>query len=140
MKTIKQVADEIGVSKQRVYRYIKNHISDVRQGASVMQIDDAAETRIKQYFLDKTASHDAHHDVHQKRITDTVDDSVQKALLGQLEEKDKQIEKLIKQLEGAHKLIDQQQQLQLKSQQQIEKKHKKWPFRLPWVKKPENNL
>lgn len=32
MKTIKQISDELGVDKQKVYRYIKkNHIKEVHQ-------------------------------------------------------------------------------------------------------------
>lgn len=51
-KTIKQIADELGVSKQRVYRFIKqNCINEAHQRNGVMYYDDAAETRIKQGFL-----------------------------------------------------------------------------------------
>ena len=51
-KTIRQIADELGVSKQRVYRFIKqNCINEAHQRNGVMYYDDAAETRIKQGFL-----------------------------------------------------------------------------------------
>ena len=51
-KTIRQIADELGVSKQRVYRIIKqNCINEAHQRNGVMYYDDAAETRIKQGFL-----------------------------------------------------------------------------------------
>lgn len=53
-KTIRQIADELGVSKQRVYRFIKqNCINEAHQRNGVMYYDDAAETRIKQGFFEK---------------------------------------------------------------------------------------
>lgn len=51
MKTTKQIADELGVSKQKVYRYIKAHnIKEARQENGVMYYDDADEYLIKQGF------------------------------------------------------------------------------------------
>ena len=83
MKTIKQVADELGISKQRLYRYIKKHcISDVHHDAGVMYITDALENNIKTVFSENEAHHDAgvmhitdtgeaHHDAGVMHITDT---------------------------------------------------------------------
>lgn len=68
MKTIKQVADELGISKQRLYRYIKKHcISDVHHDAGVMYITDALENNIKTVF----SENEAHHDAGVMHITDT---------------------------------------------------------------------
>lgn len=68
MKTIKQVADELGIRKQRLYRYIKKHcISDVHHDAGVMYITDALENNIKSVF----SKSEAHRDVEVERITDT---------------------------------------------------------------------
>lgn len=51
MKTIKQIADEIGIDKQRVYRYIrKNHINEAHQENGVMYYDEKAQTQIQSYF------------------------------------------------------------------------------------------
>ena len=48
-KTIKQMADALGVDKQRVYRYIKkNCISEAHQKNGVMYYDEVVEKRIKQ--------------------------------------------------------------------------------------------
>jgi hypothetical protein len=78
VKTIKQIADGIGVDKQRVYRYIKKHcISEAHHDAveahhealheahhdtGVMWFDEAAEMAIMQGLMQKTASSEAHHD------------------------------------------------------------------------------
>ncbi|MCL2087908.1 MAG: hypothetical protein FWH14_00345 [Oscillospiraceae bacterium] len=59
MKTIRRIADEIGVTKQRVYRYIKKHgIVEKCQKQGVMYFDDAVENLIKQAFLHKTVSNE----------------------------------------------------------------------------------
>ena len=155
-KTIKQIASELHVSKQQVYRYIKrNHITEAHQCNGVMYYDEAAETAIKRDFLSKSASGDAHQETHQKHISDAVNDAVivtLQTLQEQLAAKDKLIEQLQTELaaerqhsrEQADKLsvlADQAQKLQLAqlatSEQQpsalIEKpdlqpKHKKWAF------------
>lgn len=112
-KTMKQIADDLGVSKQRVYRHIKkNHINEAHQENGVMYYDEAVQEQIKQAFAEneayREAHHEAHHEAHQKHINDTVNE----ALLKQLEEKDRQIAELMK-------LLDQSQQLQAISEQKI---------------------
>ena len=122
MKTIREIANELGVSKQRVYRFVKsNHISeahhDVHQTTSTKYYDDVAIDLIKRGFSKETVSdelhHEAHHDVHQTTSSDTVSDTVVEALLKQLEKQSEQIDSL-------HKLLDQQQQLQLHTQRQLD--------------------
>ena len=131
MKTIKQIADELGLDKQKVYRYIKkNHIKEVYQECisealqknGVKYYDEVAESLIKQGFSDNTTSNEVHQEVHQKHINDTVIDT----LLEQIREKDKQLKEkdnqiaekdnqmaaLNKRLEESHRLLDQSQQLQ----------------------------
>ena len=50
-KTIKQIADELNVNKQRVYRYIKkNHITEAHQKNGVMYYDENAQKQITSYF------------------------------------------------------------------------------------------
>ena len=47
---IKQIADELGISKQKVYRFIKKeNINESYQENSVMYYDDVAENRITSY-------------------------------------------------------------------------------------------
>lgn len=51
VKTIKQIADELGVDKQRIYRYAKkNCINEAHQKNGVMYYDEATEKRIKKAF------------------------------------------------------------------------------------------
>ena len=95
MKTIKQIADELGVDKQRVYRYIrKNHINEAHQKNGVMYYDEAAEMLIKQGFSKNDALHEAHHDVLQNRITDAVNDTLIEMLKTELDIKNRQIDEL----------------------------------------------
>jgi predicted site-specific integrase-resolvase len=100
MKTIKQIADGLGIDKQRVYRYIrKNHISDVHHDAGVMWYDDVAETTIIQYFTSIDHIGDVHNDVHQTTSSDTVIDTVIAMLQKELDIKNRQIEELTAALE-----------------------------------------
>lgn len=102
-KTIKEIADELGVDKQKVYRYIKkNHINEVLHEAlqknGVKQYDEAAETLIKQGFSKESASSEALHEVHQKHINETVFDTISDAVIDmlrkELEIKNEQIREL----------------------------------------------
>lgn len=91
MKTTKQIADGLGVSKQQVYRYIKRHnINEARQENGVMYYDETAENLIAKGFSQKTVSSE----VEQKRINDTAIETVILMLQKELEAKDRQIEEL----------------------------------------------
>lgn len=110
-KTIKQIADEIGLDKQKVYRFIKkNHINKAHQKSGVMYYDEAVESLIKSHFSKITASNEA----HQTTSNDAVIDVLMKqseTLKNELEIKNKQIDELNKRLEENQRLLDQQQQL-----------------------------
>jgi len=119
MKTILELSKELNVPKQRIYRYIKNHITDVHHDAGVMYLDETAENLLKQAFSQdephQKNTFDVHHDVHQTTSNEAVlkqFETVIETLKSQLEEKDKQIEQL-------QKLLDQQQQLQLVEQTKL---------------------
>ena len=111
MKTIRQIADEIGVSKQAVYKRYKGKLHTVcapyahtEQG--VLYIEEQGEILIKQDFLHTECSIGAHTDTHTERsnraalehpenvgviaVLQTTIDTLQ----GQLAIKDKQIEDL----------------------------------------------
>lgn len=114
--SMKQIADQLNVSKQRVYRCIKsNCISEahheVVKGNTVLMYDIAAVERIKQ-LLGVTNN-------------ETVHDTVYEALLKQLEIKDQQIKELNERLAEAHKSLDQEQQLHLLSKQRIKELEEK---------------
>ena len=107
MKTIRQIADEIGVSKQAVYKRYKGKLHTVcapyahtEQG--VLYLSEQAETLIKQDFLKDDRSNGA----HTERSIGAVPEQSQEAgvvavlqatidmLQGQLAVKDRQIEEL----------------------------------------------
>lgn len=118
-KTIKQIADEIGLDKQKVYRFIKkNHINEVHQKNGVMYYDEAVEKLIKSHFSKITTSSE----VHQTTSNDAVIDVLMKQseiLKSELEIKNKQIDELNKRLEENQRLLDQQQQLQAIAENKI---------------------
>ena len=111
MKTIRQIADEIGVSKQAVYKRYKGKLHTVcapythtEQG--VLYLSEQAETLIKQDFLRDGCPNGSHTDTHTERSIGAVPEQSQEAgvvailqatidtLQGQLSVKDKQIEEL----------------------------------------------
>ena len=104
MKTIRQIADEIGVSKQAVYKRYKGKLytacapyAHTVQG--VLYLSEQAETLIKQDFLQNDCSNGA----HTERSIGAVQEQSQEAgvvavlqatidtLQGQLSVKDQQI-------------------------------------------------
>lgn len=92
MKTIKEIADALGVDKQRVYRYIKKHrISEAHQEAGVMWYDEVAETLIIQHFSEIGAQGEAHHEAHQTVSPDAVIDTVIAMLQAELDAKNRLI-------------------------------------------------
>lgn len=107
MKTIRQIADELGVSKQAVYKRFRGKLHTVcapyahtEQG--VLYLSEQAETLIKQDFLKDDRSNGA----HTERSIGAVPEQSQEAgvvavlqatidmLQGQLAVKDRQIEEL----------------------------------------------
>lgn len=109
MKTIRQIADELGVSKQAVYKRFKGKLHTVcapyahtEQG--VLYLEEQGKTLIKQDFLQDDRSIGAHTDTHTERSNGAVLEQGQQAnlmavlqatidtLQGQLEVKDRQIE------------------------------------------------
>lgn len=132
--SMKQIADQLNVSKQRVYRCIKsNCISEahheVVKGNTVLMYDNAAVERIKQLLgVTNDETVEVHREVHQEAGEahhETVHDTVYEALLKQLEIKDQQIKELNERLAEAHKSLDQEQQLHLLSKQQIKELEEK---------------
>ena len=110
-KTIRQIADEIGVSKQAVYKRYKGKLHTVcapyahtEQG--VLYLSEQAETLIKQDFLQDDRSIGAHTYAHTERSDGAASEQPQEdsivavlqatldTLQGQLVVKDKQIEEL----------------------------------------------
>lgn len=135
MKSIKQIADELGVSKQKVYRFIvRNHITASSEVKQSKLYDEAAEMLIKQGLLEDKPYQKSHHEAHQNYINDTVSEAVIELLRKELEqkskqlqekdrqirEKDRQISEMQAQLSMNQKLIDQEQQLHMVTERKIQ--------------------
>jgi len=100
MKTIKQIADNLGIDKQKVYRYIrKNHIDEVHQKNGAMYLNDTIVEDIFNHFANQTVSIDS---------TDTVIETLKK----ELNIKNKQIESMQKNINDlTSALIESQQNI-----------------------------
>lgn len=104
-KTIKQIADSLGLDKQKVYRFIKkNNISESHQKNGTKYYSDSSQTLIFKHFKKVTTSDES----HQSTSFDTVISILQE----ELNVKNKQIEEL-------QNLLNQQQQLQLMEQKKM---------------------
>lgn len=56
-KTLKQLSEELGVPKQKIYRYVtSNHITPSTHDGKTMRYDEAAQELIKSHFI----SNDSH--------------------------------------------------------------------------------
>ena len=114
----KQIADKLNLPKQKVYRCIKlNHIKEAHtetvKGNTVLMYDKQAIEQIES-ILKGGASTSS--EAHQKAVHDTVNEAVLKQLdilNEQLKAKDKQIENLTK-------LLDQAQMLNAMDKKKIE--------------------
>lgn len=94
-KTLKQIADEIGVDKQRVYRFVRrNNINEARQENGTMMYDEAAQSMIFQYFFGCERINEANRDCDKHDANDAVDaanERLIKTLQDELEMKNQQI-------------------------------------------------
>lgn len=142
-KTIKQIADEIGVSKTAVRNQIANLglRSSLRKNGNQFAIDENEETLILQAFSEKTQTKNANQSQTKPQtanheVSDLVSvlQSTIDTLQGQLEIKDKQIEDLSEALKSAQQTAAAAQALHAGTMQQQllerdttgEKKKGKW--------------
>lgn len=132
-KTIKQIADELGVSKTAVRKKIENLglRSSLRLNGNQFAIDEEQESLIKSaFFEDKTETKT---ETSSRTKTETVSvlvSMLQKELDSkneqlqekdrQIREKDKQIAEMQVQLSVNQKLIDQEQQLRMVTEKKFQ--------------------
>lgn len=121
MKTIKQIADELGVSKQAVFKKIDNLglRKQLTKSNNQWLIDEKAENIIKKAFspIKKVTS---------SSPTDSqLIDSLVVMLQKELEVKNKQIDELNSRLAESQRLLDQAQQLQAFAEQKVRLLEKK---------------
>ena len=113
----KQIADKLNLPKQKVYRciklnYIKEAHTETVKGNTVLMYDKQAIEQIES-ILKGGASTSS--EAHQKAVNDTVNEAV----LKQLEILNEQLKTKDKQIENLQKLLDQEQQLNAMNQQKI---------------------
>jgi len=95
-KTIKQIADELGVDKQKVYRFItKNHITASSEVVQSKYYDESAQSLILSAFSHITTSEDRIGEAHQK----SGQDLMLETLIKELDEKNKQLSVKDKQID-----------------------------------------
>jgi transcriptional regulator with XRE-family HTH domain len=113
-KTVTELADEIGVGRQRVYRYIRSELmidgrynnKSVYQVGRVLYVSEDVEKAVKEHFadLDKDKS-----TINQQTITDL--------LLSEIDAQEREIERLHKLLDQTHNALDNAQRLQAAAEQ-----------------------
>lgn len=109
MKTTKEIADIIGVSKMTVYRYIKkNKIVGTQQSNRTMLYDDTVVKTIIKAFTSEYSETSV-------TSSDTAEIDFNSLIINYQE----QIKAKDKQLESMQKLLDQQQQLSLQDKNQL---------------------
>lgn len=125
MKTIKQIADEIGVSKQAVRDEIAKQglQSSLRKNGNQFAIDERQEMLIKSAFERRMGAKLNEKTLQSETQSDTVIDVLVKQsemLQKELEIKNKQIEELNERLAENQKLLDQEQQLHAMTKQELQ--------------------
>ena len=113
----KQIADKLNLPKQKVYRCIKlNHIKEAHtetvKGNTVLMYDKQAIEQIES-ILKGGASTSS--EAHQKAVHDTVNEAV----LKQLEILNEQLKTKDKQIENLQRLLDQEQHLNAMNHEKI---------------------
>ncbi|MGM0260593.1 helix-turn-helix transcriptional regulator [Enterococcus sp. AZ102] len=137
LKTMKEIADTIGVSKSTVYRYIKAHsIHESSQSGSTLLYDESIEKLIKQGILRSNDSYSESQKTSYES-SDSTDQTLIMALNSQIETqnnqlfiKDTQISNLQKSNDQLQQLLlyEQQKTTQLLEQTQKEPESKWWQF------------
>ena len=113
-KSVKALADELGISRTTLYKRAKLNGIDLNGNYTSQQIEQLKTVQFKMDTEQKNEHKDEH--FFQSEI---------QRLSYQLTVKDEQIAELNQQLKQAQKLADQAQQLQLKAQLQLESEQQK---------------
>lgn len=124
-KTIKEIADELGVSKTAVRKKIANLglQSGLRKNGNQFAIEKEQEILIKSAFHENQSETKSETSLQSETKNNAVIDVLVKqseTLKNELEIKNKQIEELNKRLEESQKLLDQQQKLHAMAEQKIQ--------------------
>ena len=129
MKTTREIAEICGVSEQAVRAWCrKNHIAKDAKGS--FEISETIEYRIYKHYKVDVAK-DAKDVAQLAKADDVVNQAIVDLLRNELEHKNKQIDELSKRLMECQKLLDQEQQLRMVTEQKMlvenqEESNKKW--------------
>ncbi len=128
-KSIREIAEEIGVSKQAVRKEIASLglQTSLQKKGNQFVIDEKQENLIKTSFKarnkEKFENYNAKQNENQTQTESQSETKQTEALINMLQKEldvlHKQLEEKDKQLENAHKLIDQEQQLRMVSEQKL---------------------
>ena len=120
-KSVKALADELGISRTTLYKRAKLNGIDLNGNYTSQQIE---QLKTVQFKMD-TEQKNEHFSVQNEHKDEHFLQSEIQRLSSQLTVKDEQIAELNQQLKQAQKLADQAQQLQLKTQLQLEAEQQK---------------
>ena len=129
MKTTREIAEICGVSEQAVRAWCrKNHIAKDAKGS--FAISETIEYRIYRHYKGDVAK-DAKDIAQSAKADNVVNQAIIDLLRKELEHKNKQIDELSKRLMECQKLLDQEQQLRMVTEQKMlvenkDKSNKKW--------------
>lgn len=127
-KTVKELADELGVSKQRVMYHVKKLSTKEHQKKdNTIYINEVGQKAIKSRLEDSKADNQT-----DKKSKSFADKEYINTLKEQLDKKDKQLEKM-------QKLLDQQQQLHLQANQRIEHLERQLALEPPKEETPQKD-
>lgn len=126
---ITEIAIECGVSEQAVRAWCRrNHVAKDAKGS--FAISETIEYRIYRHYKGDVAK-DAKDIAQSSKADDIVNQAIIDLLRKELEHKNKQIDELSKRLMECQKLLDQEQQLRMVTEQKMlvenqEESNKKW--------------
>lgn len=140
MKTVRELSQELGVSKQAVARYIRSHKKEVdkhiKKERQTFLLDKELQKTIKQHFERNRYKRTANAKTNQQRTdTESVRTDTQTSnepnqnqqqeiiqiLKKQVETQQKELDSRNKEIERVHSLLDQQQRLTLQTNSSIDR-------------------
>lgn len=127
-KSVKALADELGISRTTLYKRAKLNGIDLNGNYTSQQIEQLKTVQFKMDTEQKNehfSVQNEHFSVQNEHKDEHFFQSEIQRLSSQLTVKDEQIAELNQQLKQAQKLADQAQQLQLKTQLQLEAEQQK---------------
>lgn len=120
-KTIRELSEELGVSKTAITKFLTPEKRKLfaNQIDNRLSISDEGVSVIRSHFSSKTKAKTDNQVVENKKLVVDFNNQLFTTLQAELAEKNKQIEKLQKNIDQQNVLLDQQQKLTLQVTQQL---------------------